>query len=599
MNSMKYFCYLIFFIALLPIGVFSQGAGNALDLDGLDDYVRVASLSGDELNPTEAVTVECWVYIQETISTSHRPHLIVKGVSYGLIIETNSHLKFYINDGAWHSVEGVSALNLNTWYHVVGVYDNLNNIFSIYLNGVLENLDATDYGTLSQNDNDVELGTFTTSSDNYANAIMDEIRIWSEARSEADIRTNMCRKLSGSETNLVGYWRLDESSGNTANDLTSYNNDGTLTNMNGNEWSASGAAIGDASAYSYPVSWTGETITLSHSDGDTLGIGNVSGAPDGIHIYRVDEAPNVTTPPATLYNLDPLRYWGVFIVGGTSPSYSLGYTYTGHPGITNENGLALALRNNNADATWVDASATLNTGLDLLSLANETGGEYILASATSDNPLPVNLISFFAIGKNESVELKWSTASEIDNDGYIVYRSSEKDGNYNEIDSYKYNNTLKGGGNISKESNYSFIDYNVINGQTYWYKIADVDINGNRTFHGPIAAVPQKVEIENIKDNLPIEFNLSQNYPNPFNPSTTINFDVAEVKNGFPMIKLNIYNMLGEKVRTLYQGLIAPGSYEVKWYGRNDLNMPLPSGVYIYQLISPKAVITKKMMLVK
>lgn len=93
----------------------------------------------------------------------------------------------------------------------------------------------------------------------------------------------------------------------------------------------------------------------------------------------------------------------------------------------------------------------------------------------------------------------------------------------------------------------------------------------------------------------PRSFNLHQNYPNPFNSTTTIRFDVEQTTTA----ELTIYNLLGQKVRTLYQGLVLAGSRTVVWDGANDNGRPVSSGVFFYSLRTPTFSAVKKMMLLR
>lgn len=93
----------------------------------------------------------------------------------------------------------------------------------------------------------------------------------------------------------------------------------------------------------------------------------------------------------------------------------------------------------------------------------------------------------------------------------------------------------------------------------------------------------------------PSDFQLKSNYPNPFNPETIIEYIVPV--NG--AVKLIIYNILGQKVRTLVEQVQLAGTYQVFWNGRDELGSALSSGVYFYQLQGENALITKKMTLVK
>ena len=91
------------------------------------------------------------------------------------------------------------------------------------------------------------------------------------------------------------------------------------------------------------------------------------------------------------------------------------------------------------------------------------------------------------------------------------------------------------------------------------------------------------------------DFKLNNNYPNPFNPETIIEYLVPN--NG--RVKIVIYNMLGQKVRTLVDQVQPAGTYQVFWNGRNDQDVALSSGVYFYQLQGENALITKKMTFIK
>ncbi len=77
-------------------------------------------------------------------------------------------------------------------------------------------------------------------------------------------------------------------------------------------------------------------------------------------------------------------------------------------------------------------------------------------------------------------------------------------------------------------------------------------------------------------------FELKQNYPNPFNPTTTIPLVLRERR--WRKVRLDIYNALGQQIRTLFNGLLDAGRYEFQWDGRDDQGRRVPSGVYFYQI---------------
>ncbi|MBL7135431.1 MAG: T9SS type A sorting domain-containing protein [Candidatus Marinimicrobia bacterium] len=90
-------------------------------------------------------------------------------------------------------------------------------------------------------------------------------------------------------------------------------------------------------------------------------------------------------------------------------------------------------------------------------------------------------------------------------------------------------------------------------------------------------------------------YNLGQNFPNPFNMKTSIRFSVPE----FSPVSITIYNILGKKVRTLYDGRVAPGVYEVQWNGLDYSGLPVSSGLYFYRLQGNNFTDSKKMLFLK
>lgn len=93
----------------------------------------------------------------------------------------------------------------------------------------------------------------------------------------------------------------------------------------------------------------------------------------------------------------------------------------------------------------------------------------------------------------------------------------------------------------------------------------------------------------------PENFELLQNYPNPFNPETVFRYQLP-----FPTsVKLDIYSLMGQKIKTLVNGELSTGFHHVKWDGKNDAGNPVASGVYVYQLVTSAGIQSKKMILMR
>jgi hypothetical protein len=106
-------------------------------------------------------------------------------------------------------------------------------------------------------------------------------------------------------------------------------------------------------------------------------------------------------------------------------------------------------------------------------------------------------------------------------------------------------------------------------------------------------AAPTAVAPSNTSSFIPT--GLSQNYPNPFNPSTIIKFQISEGS----YVRLTVYDILGQKVKTLINRLQQSGYYNISWDGNNDFGNKVAPGVYIYRLQSGNFIKTLKMNLLK
>ncbi|MFL3025323.1 MAG: LamG-like jellyroll fold domain-containing protein [Candidatus Neomarinimicrobiota bacterium] len=101
--------------------------------------------------------------------------------------------------------------------------------------------------------------------------------------------------------------------------------------------------------------------------------------------------------------------------------------------------------------------------------------------------------------------------------------------------------------------------------------------------------------LSTLNEGVPEKFALHENYPNPFNPSTTLRFDLPEVRD----LTITIYNMIGQKVKTFNMQSTPAGYHAVKWNATNDYGDPVGAGVYLYQLHTKDFVKTRKMVLLK
>ena len=101
--------------------------------------------------------------------------------------------------------------------------------------------------------------------------------------------------------------------------------------------------------------------------------------------------------------------------------------------------------------------------------------------------------------------------------------------------------------------------------------------------------------IDDDETTKPVAFGLKQNYPNPFNPETTIDFSLDKPAE----IRLEVFNLLGQRVDQLAAGFYQTGTYSVIWSARGSDGSELPSGIYFYTLSSGSNFESGKMILLR
>lgn len=348
--------------------------GNALDFDGDDDHVVIAD--DPALDFTAAYTIEAWI---RPDSFSWLGGIVSK-------YHSKSANGFTLRLGGTENFRGIGFDGLETaddlltagqWVHVAAVNDN--GARTLYLNGVQQDLTGTAISVVANEEPlmiGVDFGNGSTP--RFFDGRIDEVRIWDTARTESDIRSGMNRILDGDESGLVAYYRMDAISGTDVTDETGKGHHGVATYMNDDDRVASGAPLGHVSTWRYTDAWTGETVSLAHGDGDGITLSDVTGAPDGVQLFRIDDVPNAVDPPAGWDRIADLRHWGVFLVGGTSPASTVTYAYAGYPDNTDPYLAGFAGRMAADDPAWTGLAAIIDPEAGTLAASNQTGGQYVL-----------------------------------------------------------------------------------------------------------------------------------------------------------------------------------------------------------------------------
>lgn len=366
---MKNVILIIIVFCCIVRGGFSQidpiGSGRAISFDGANDYLNLNNIYDDLTFP---FTISSWVYLSPSavginpifISQDGAP--IYNGFWFAI---TPTHLFIEYGDGlgednpAFRRGKTAPVSNLvGRWIHVCAVVQGMNSI-ELFVNGVNVGGAYSGNSNLPMASNypaDVaKVGYFFTNGNIYLyKGSIDEIVIWNTSLSQAEIRAHMCKKLSGNEPGLIGYWTFDEISGNTVFDKSPNGFNGQLINTPTRVYS--GAPIGDESVFSYQSNWSG--IELSMVEGtEEVKVRNILGNPEGVHIYTVRDLPSQTVGLDLALVSDP--YFGVFVA-----ATDVGNTFDVSYSSSSIESCGIFVRGDNSVANWSTETSPMSAVID-------------------------------------------------------------------------------------------------------------------------------------------------------------------------------------------------------------------------------------------
>ncbi len=185
------------------------GVGNALQLDGIDDHVQVADSNAFDL--PGAVTIEC--RIRAGSVDDGVAGIIGKGRNYGLFLHPDRRLELVYRNGAGREVRIEStagALPADQWHHIAGVIDVAASTMTIYVDGAPV-ASGVAPENMTTNSDPLTIGAASNNvSQQFLPGLVDEVRVWNVARSQADIDTNKAMSIRQNQSGLVASWTFDD-----------------------------------------------------------------------------------------------------------------------------------------------------------------------------------------------------------------------------------------------------------------------------------------------------------------------------------------------------------------------------------------------------
>ncbi len=317
---------------------------------------------------------------------------------------------------------------------------------------------------------------------------------------------------------------------------------------------ASGSSSYFAALYSVAAGFKGRIYTQTLGAGIEFGLEGSGSAPvfTGVEL-PLNQTHLIVVCYEFLAGADSVKLWINPTISGVQPAPSLTYQVA-------------------TDFTVCDAFALRQASSSGVAQNPDAEIDGLIIGNLWQDVIPVELTSFAASVNGSSVNLNWSTATELNNSGFDIERKSSST-------SWTKIGFVAGHGTTSEAKHYSYSENNLSTGN-YSYRLKQVDFDGTYEYS-------KTVEVEMVTPN---NFELSQNYPNPFNPSTSIKFNMPEAGN----VKLAVYNLLGQEVKTLVNGFRTAGTYTVNFDASN-----LSSGIYLYKIEMNNFTQVRKMTLLK
>jgi len=603
---MKHKAMLLFILMLLgaTYGLFAQT--YCLDFDG-NDNVAMGNLGF----VGTTYTVECW------INASSLPAMTSPDLPYCRTIlassqiagnypvwfgTTGNNIKVWSystnQDTGGHATTGL-GLTTNTWYHIA-VITTKGGTTKLYVNGV-EKLSFTNLGQGADWNTAFTVGDLRPGRLlGFYGKILD-VRVWNVIRTQAEIQYGMNNDLTGTEQGLVGYWPLHEGSGTTAFDhvvQTPHNGAlGTVASGWDPAW-ATGMPYVDLTSFSpavdpstvmqsdvkVPLTRFTLTAQLAASALNQLSF-NTSGT------YLATDIVNLKLWSSASDDISGATLLGTLTSGlGAGLHTFTGLTQTLLQSTTRYFWITADISATAVGGNTINATPIMTSDMTVTSRfktgSSSAGGDKTFYDIT----LPVELSSFTAVPTAEYfIELHWVTQSETNISGFYIYRS-----NVPNISTSVAITNLMEGTNTASESNYTYVDNDVLPG-TWYYWLGVAELDGQINYNGPVMVVLTANPDDPGIPVVPEVYGIKQIFPNPFNPSATILCNIKETGS----VSLDIFNIKGEHVRNLASGQHALGNLITTWDGRSESGALCSSGIYFVRLIAGNQVQTRKVMMLK
>jgi hypothetical protein len=608
-----------------------------------EDYVDCGNDAELQMG-THGITIEFW--LKSSASGTNR--IIGNGGSgssddgYTVKFIGNGKLRFDFGDGTTSDGKQTNAIvNDGNWHHCAIVFDPYNmvgeeltpKLWACVDGACNTKLTNTSIGNCDNTNDTFVLGRKSTSNANDSfTGSLDEVRIWNTALDEATMDAWRNGELTNSHPNISDlqvYYKFNEGSGTTANDLTadyldSYESDGTIT---GAQWVASdisGFAVYDDEDLQEGGGPSEVDILVSNNAGWNL-VGLPAGVEDGSlsAVYPGGTGGTLYSYDGAYVGVDGLvsgeGYWLHFPDAGTTtitgaPISSLTLSLTAGwnlisgisettdvSAISDPGGIIVAGTIYEFTASYASASVLtpgqgywINASADGDITISSGGAAKTRSAAFTDRTKEANILSF------NGSELYFGVS--IPDEEFLSYQLPPKPpvGAFDvrfadDMKVAENSGTIEIMNNTDKLTISCTI--NIDAGEHMkWVLTSDegeeYELNGSEgiVVNGDVTGFTLKKAPE-----IPLTFSVSQNYPNPFNPETSIRYEIPAEN----FVTISVYNIMGKKITDLVHEIRPVGYHHTTWNSTNMHGESVASGVYIYTITAGDYRAVKKMVMIK
>jgi uncharacterized protein (TIGR02145 family) len=529
---------------------YDDNANYSIDFDGVNSFVEIPDTDNLDMNLSD-FTIEAWVlnrnendekYIIGKMDGTRNGYGLVKNQD-GRLISTFRKEGIY-SDAVINVVS--DPIELNIWYHVTGVLDRDVGA-KLYINGELaDEVFDTKLENIQINNSEIlavgklyGYGAITP-----FDGLIDDVKIWNFARTSDQVLTSFLTSTQESEDGLVGYWNFNEGSGNSLQDLSGNNNNGTI---NGAVWSNNVPALGctDSDALNYDPSADFDDDTCTYLEG-------------------------CTDPLALNYDPDAIVDDGSCLYGEAGCMDEIAYNF-------NENaewndGSCIYYGDINADGN-IDVVDVIDMVGFVLEFVEPTPEEILLGDLYPDGQINIyDIVGVVSIIMSDSLldTLPLTEVTLIQEHHSLKFSKTGSIAGIRIEYEGEFESSLEGWMIEKNENTILMISLDGSDIETLYYS-GDLKINSCSVVDWELNKIHAEVIV------IPDQFSLKPAFPNPFNPVTTFSYDIPY--DAYVVIKA--FDVKGNEVAELVNGMIEEGNHKVIWDASK-----LSSGMYFVRMTS-------------